>query len=80
MTTVELNNQLSKHNKSLIEKEQTPEVDFFYIPENNQHPRRRALPRNDRYSILRTNKPVKIYFHYEMFFYGLYRDRFFLLT
>lgn len=38
MTTVELNNQLSKHNKSLIEKEQTPEVDFFYIPENNQHP------------------------------------------
>ena len=32
MTTVELSNQLSKHNKSLIEKEQTPEVDFFYIP------------------------------------------------
>ncbi len=48
MTTVELSNQLSKHNKSLIEKGQTPEVDsfvftnkdkyidFFNIPENNK--------------------------------------------
>lgn len=64
MTTVELNNQLSKHNKSLIEKEQTPEVDFFYIPENNQHPDAEYRRETAGIKSSARIKPVKIYFHY----------------